>query len=108
MYIRELNARELRFIKHYYPDTADMVKVFTDNEYNDEGYSVSVRYVKVMDANGDEILPLKETADECRENWDAFNIPHSDDDYGDSFNEPVENFGLVFPGDKRIQTLENA
>lgn len=79
------------FIQKYYPDTAYEVVIQIDSQYNDEYYKNSVRYVEVLDINGNELVPLKETARECRGLWNGLYLGSTDNDYGNGTREPIND-----------------
>jgi hypothetical protein len=57
----------IKFVKQYYPTSASIIEVVVDSEYNDESYDNTLKYVVVYDKNGDELVPLKESREKCRE-----------------------------------------
>lgn len=79
--------RNRQFVKKYYPESAYLVTMQFDSQYNDEGYDNRVNYLLVEDNEGNELLPNKATARECRDNWD--NLAHKS-----TSEEPLED--IVF------------
>lgn len=63
------------FVKKYYNDTATLAEVVMNSEYNDEDYENSVQMVIVYDGDGDEIVPNKSTARECRNDMSSLGLP---------------------------------
>lgn len=57
------------FVKQYYPRTAVRAVISINSEYDDCNYNNHVSYVEVLDAQGNEVLPLKDKAKECRQQW---------------------------------------
>ncbi len=86
------------YAKKYYPSETVSFLVSYNSEYNDEGYDVSVQYVAAYDVNGNELLPLKDTAKEAREKWSDTFYRECTSNYG-SFQEPVDDLviNLVKP-----------
>jgi len=83
------------FVKKYYPASASYALVNIDSEYNDNTYDNSISYVAVFDENGDEILPLKATADEARRQWRSLPCPtESLEPVEDKIVVPVKNTEL--------------
>lgn len=76
------------FVKKYYPVSAVLAEVIVDSEYNDNTYDNQVQMVVVYDGNGDELVPNKSTAKECRAGMRHLGLPG--DKYGSS--EPEESF----------------
>lgn len=76
------------FVKTYYPPSAELIEVVVDSEYNDNTYVNNVRMVVVFDKHGDEIVPNKKTAKECRSNMTSIGVGNRSYDTP----EPVESF----------------
>jgi hypothetical protein len=77
------------FAKAYYPKTAATMKLIIQSEYNDCSYDNKLSYVIVEDASGNELLPNKETAMECRKNWHDLPMEEDTSDYVDSITIPL-------------------
>lgn len=57
------------FAKKYYPNNANKMVIVINSEYNDNSYDNSFSYILVYDKDGNELVPNKNTAHECRDNW---------------------------------------
>jgi hypothetical protein len=76
---------QLDFVKKYYPKEAYTLTIAFHSEYNDCDYENNIKYVVVHDKEGNELPPLKKTANECRENWfELYN-------YNNSTRHPMED-----------------
>ena len=65
------------FIKKHYPSTAQSIRFVINSEYNDNTYDNTLKYIVVYNKNGDELLPNKATATECRNKWWELEYPGS-------------------------------
>lgn len=74
----------IKFARKYYPSEATSMVLAINSEYNDNTYNNSLAYVVVYDKNGNELVPLKETAKECRQNWYDLPIPGVIDSYNET------------------------
>lgn len=63
------------FAKTYYPSSAALVEVIVDSEYNDNTYDNEIQMVVVYDGNGDELVPNKSTAKQCRADMRLLGMP---------------------------------
>jgi hypothetical protein len=66
---KEKNQPYVDFVKKYYPSNSYSMTMVFSSEYNDCNYDNSLKYILVFDKEGNELLPIKSTAKECREKW---------------------------------------
>jgi len=78
------------FVTKYYGPAAFIATIGVNSEYNDCGYDHRLAYIVVCDEKNNELVPLKETATQCRKEWKTLIEEHS---FNES-REPVED--IVF------------
>jgi hypothetical protein len=59
------------FVKKFYGSKAVSAAIGINSEYNDCTYDNRLTYIVVYDALGNEMLPLKETAQQSRKEWSS-------------------------------------
>lgn len=67
--------KHIAFAQKYYPPNAATMIISINSVYNDNTYDNSMRYIIVLDKDGNELPPLKATAKKCREEWHVLPIP---------------------------------
>lgn len=78
------------YVKKYFPDTASMVHISFNSEYNDEGYRLNgIALLMVFDNHGNELLPKTNPLEARRVGCNLNIYPKEYDNYNDScHNEP--------------------
>jgi len=76
------------FVKKFYPKEAALAEVIVSSEYNDSTYDNSIQMVVVYNEHGDELVPNKSTARECRSEMTDLCLPRGEYDS----SEPKESF----------------
>lgn len=87
------------FAKSFYPADIAYFIVSIDSEYNDEGYSNHLGYVIGYDKCGNELPPIKATAQAARQKWKSLPLP-----IDSNTNEQVEDL-IVYVGEATIPDL---
>ena len=90
----EKYKQHVAFARQYYPGTATSMVMVMNSEYNDQSYENSLQYILVYDKNGDELLPYKDLAKNCRSAWMDLPIPGVDK-YNNESNEQLDD--IVIP-----------
>lgn len=92
------------FARKYYPKEATSLLLVINSEYNDNTYDNRLTCVIVYNKDGNELLPLRETAMECRRNWFNLSIPGMQNHgYGYESQEQIED--IVIPLSDSIPEL---
>lgn len=63
------------YAKKFFPAEVTYFLVQVNSNYNDEGYNNTVDYVIAYDAYGEEVNPIKDTADQARTSWKRLPVP---------------------------------
>lgn len=71
----EKYENHITFAKKYYPPEAATMIMVMDSEYNDVTYDNTLKYILVLDKDGNELPPLRPTAGKCRKEWYSLPIP---------------------------------
>ena len=87
------------FVLKYYPKNSALIEVMVDSSYNDSTYDNRVYMIVVYDSDGNELVPNKNTARNCREEMRQISLP-----YGQyETHESIESFFVKM--DKSIPEL---
>jgi hypothetical protein len=86
----DLHTSYRNFVKKYYDGSAVLVEVVVHSEFNDNTYDNDVRMVVVYDAFGDEVVPRKDTAKQCRAEMVSLRLGGGPESY--ESREPAESF----------------
>jgi hypothetical protein len=87
------------FVLKYYPKNSSLIEVMVDSSYNDSTYDNRIYTIVVYDSDGNELVPNKSTARDCREEMRQMNLP-----YGQYETcEPSESFFVKM--DKTVPDL---